>query len=166
MKNLFPLSLLKSLKSIHLKIHIHPLFLSQLNRACSLILSLWPLSLWFIINPEITFIRSFPRASDLYGLWGFFLFVVVWLLCLFCFVFNLEAEVKWSELWNSDPEEKIPNLLYLKNKPLLMKLNVRTREMWTNNKLHKLQALCAADENMALFSVSFEVFQNLMQKRA
>lgn len=143
-KNLFPLSLLKSF--IHLKIYIHSLFLSQLNRPSSFILSLWPL--WFIINPEITFIRSFPRASYLY-----FLFFT-W-------------KQKWSDLnlGSSDPEEKIQSLCYLKNKPLLTRLNVRTRGMWTNHKLQKLQALCAAHEKMATFLVSSKVFQNPMKKK-
>jgi len=57
MKNLLPLSLLKSF--IHLKIYTHSFFLSQLNRPCSFNLSLWLLSLWFIINSELISIRSF-----------------------------------------------------------------------------------------------------------
>lgn len=91
MKNLFPLSLLKSF--IHLKIYIHSLFLSQLNRPCSFIVSLWPLSLWFTIDPEITSIRSFPSASYLYSF------------------FYLQAEVKWSEPWKFRSRRENPKSL-------------------------------------------------------
>lgn len=140
MKNLFPLSLLKSF--IHLKIYIHSLFLSQLNRPCSFIVSLWPLSLWFTIDPEITSIRSFPVLPT----------SIVFFIC----------KQKWSDLnlGSSDPEEKIQSLCYLKKKPLLTRLSVRTRGIWTNHKLQKLQALCAAHQKMATFLVSSEVFQN------